>query len=143
MHTDQSSWLECQAGTAARWLRGQARGAGGEAKDDCSPKLWATSRPWPHPSAPCLWPGSQLDWFVCISYRRRGSMKTLAACHRRTAKHPAPTMCGYCVRIFILQMQKQKQKQKHRKVEFTAEISAAFVETKAQMRATADNKMLR
>ena len=37
----------------------------------------------------------------------------------------------------------QKQKQNYRKVECTAEISEAFVETKARRPRTADNNMLR
>lgn len=67
--------------------------------------------------------------------------KTPAACHRRTLKRLAPTICGYCVSILTFQMYKPKEK--HLQAEFTAEISAAFVETKAQKRATADNNSLR
>ena len=73
--------------------------------------------------------------------------KTLAAGHRRTPKHLAPTICEYCVSIFAFRMQKQKQKQKEKQAEaegrFTAQITATFVEAKAQSRASADKKMLR
>ena len=58
--------------------------------------------------------------------------KTPAACHRRSPKHPARTICGYCASIFTLQMQKQKEKQKqkqeHRQVEFTVEISVVSLD---------------
>ena len=70
-------------------------------------------------------------------------------------KHLAPTICEYCVSISAFQMQKLKQKQKQKQkqkekqqqkkweVDFTVEIISTLVETKAQMRTSADKKMLR
>ena len=57
---------------------------------------------------------------------------------------PTKLICLYCVSIFTCQIkkQKEKQKEKRRQIEFTAEMDAAFVETKAQKRATADKHIL-